>query len=116
MPVMAAPAPAPWMPATGVYGWAHTSNGVKPTLKFIAMLSGGSLPSTSVTLDARIVSVQASPFVKSIPGSRTNAVGPPATDADTLPLAEHTSVNQAPATLTGSLNVTERFAFTGKSV
>ena len=99
-----------------MYGCVQTSKGVKPTTKFRTMLSGGSLASWSVTWLARTVSVQVSPLVSEIAGSIVNVVGPPVTAASTVPLAEHTSVNQEAVTLTGSLKVTDRFAPTGKSV
>ena len=45
VPVSATVAPLPWMAGIGVNGCAQTSNVLKPTVKSMAMLSGGSLPS-----------------------------------------------------------------------
>ena len=54
--------------------------------------------------------------MREIPGSSAKVVGPPLKLVATVPLAEHTNENQEEVTLTGSLNVTERFELIGKSV
>ena len=86
---------------------------VNPTTTSLAMASGGSFVSWSVTCDATIVRVQSSLPAKSVAGSRVKVVGPPLTVAGWVPLPAHEMSNHEPATSTGSLNVTCRFASTG---
>src|SRR5262245_21504063 len=88
---------------------------MKPTTKFTLMLSGGSLPSTSLTCDARMVSVQLSPVARLGVGSMVKLVAGPALAVAAIgpPVMEHVNVNQFPVTLTGSLKVTVRLASTG---
>src|SRR5919201_53054 len=80
------------------------------------MLSGGSFVSWSVTFAAKTVTVQVSPWTKSVPGSRVNVVGPPLTVALCPSLVPHEIEYQLPVTSTGSLNVIETFELTGTSV
>src|SRR5437588_7782503 len=80
------------------------------------MLSGGSLVSWSVTFAAKTVTVQVSPWTKSVLGSRVNVVGPPLTVALCPPLVAQEIEYQLPVTSTGSVNVMETFAFTATSV
>src|SRR5215207_2662033 len=85
---------------------------VKLKTKLAAMLSGGSFESWSVTCAATIVTVQLSPAAKSTFGLIVKVAGPLVTTVSTtfrVPLVAQTIVNQLPATLTGSLNVTEMF-------
>ena len=79
--------------------------------KSSAIASGGSALSRSVTSSATIVAMHDSFATRSTAGSRTKVVGPPLTDAACGPLVSHVMVNHDPATATGSLNVTSRFAF-----
>src|SRR5215207_11239978 len=69
------------------------------------MLSGGSPASWSVTCAATTVTVQRSPPAKSTPGLSVKVVGPPVTTAVCAPLVAQETVNQLPATFTGSLKV-----------
>src|SRR5919204_4288498 len=80
------------------------------------MLSGGSFVSWSVTFAAKTVTVQVSPWTKSVPGWGVNVVGPPLTVALWPPLVPHEIEYQLPVTSTGSLNVIEMFALTATSV
>src|SRR3982750_2006925 len=82
----------------------------------MARLSGGSLASTSETPAASTVRVQVSPSWRATLGSKVKLVGPPLTDAVTVPEAEHSRLNQGSDTLTGSLNVTLRFEVRWTSV
>src|SRR5919199_5877368 len=80
------------------------------------MLSGGSFVSWSVTFAAKTVTVQVSPWTKSLVGSSVKVVGPPLTVALWPSLVPHEIEYQLPATSTGSLNVIEMFALTETSV
>src|ERR671937_302530 len=80
------------------------------------MLSGGSFVSWSVTLAAKTVTVQVSPWTKSALGSSVKVVGPPLTDAVWPSLVPHEIEYQLPVTSTGSVKVMEMFALTATSV
>src|SRR5438876_11432629 len=80
------------------------------------MVSGGSLVSWSDTFAAKTVTVQVSPWTKSVSGSRVKVVGPPLTAAVCPSLVPHEIEYQLPVTSTGSVNVMETFAFTATSV
>jgi hypothetical protein len=85
---------------------------VKLKTKLAAMLSGGSFVSWSVTCAAKTVTVQVSPFVKSVLGLIVKMLGPPVTTVSTtlrVPLVVQTIWNQLPVTLTGSLKVTQSY-------
>ncbi len=93
---------------------------VKLNTKLAAMLSGGSLVSTSVTCAAKIVTVQLSPGEKSVFGLMVKDVdgegGVTAVSAGFLvPLVVQTIWNQLPVTLTDSLNVTVMSVLVGRS-
>src|SRR5438128_8237511 len=80
------------------------------------MVSGGSLVSWSDTFAAKTVTVQVSPWTKSVSGSRVKVVGPPLTAAVCPSLVPHEIEYQLPVTSTGSVNVIEMFASTATSV
>ena len=86
------------------------------TIASVAMASGGSFVSWSVTSEATIVRVQGSLAAKSSCGSRVKVVGPPLTVAGWVPLESHEMSNHEFATSTGSLNVTCTFASSGTSI
>src|SRR3954451_12359565 len=71
----------------------------------------GLIPSLSETPEARIVTVQVSPGVKSTAGSSVNDVRPEPAVAPCEPLESQTIVNQLAAVVTGSLKLTVMFAF-----
>ena len=81
-------------------------------MKSVTMLSGGSLPSWSLTWFASTVNVHVSPSVSGHARIERER-GRPAAEGcrHTSPLTEQDSVNQEPVTLTGSLKVTDRLAF-----
>src|SRR5215207_4607600 len=92
---------------------------VKAKTKLAAILSGGSLVSWSVTWAAKTVTVQVSPFVKSVFGLIVKMLGPPVTTVSAtlrVPLLPQTIWNQLPVTLTGSLKVTLRLVFVARLV
>jgi hypothetical protein len=93
---------APWI------SWMRWNGVANDQVKFAAIVSGGSSASVSVTCPARIVTEQDSAGAKSASGSIVKVVGPPLAVAVWSPLSAHEIENQAPATETGSLNVTER--------
>src|SRR6185369_1089490 len=66
-----------------------------------------------------MVTVQLSPWVKSVFGLIVKVVGPPVTTVSTtlrVPLTVQTIWNQLPVTLTGSLNVTSMLVFAARLV
>src|SRR3954468_13762380 len=71
----------------------------------------GLIPSLSETPEARIVTVQVSPGVKSTAGSSVNDVRPEPAVAPCGPLESQAIVNQLAAVVTGSLKLTVMFAF-----
>src|SRR5215207_2160326 len=76
------------------------------------MLSGGSALSWSVTCAAKTVTLHVSLNVKSTFGLIVKVVGPPVTTVSAtlrVPVVGQTIWNQLPVTLTGSLNVIDRF-------
>ncbi len=90
---------------------------VKLKVKSTAMLSGGSMVSTSVICVATTVVVQVSPGAKSALGLMVKVVGPPVTTVLALvtfrtPLVGQFTWNQSPATLTGSLKAMVRLLVT----
>src|SRR5919109_783067 len=82
----------------------------------LAMLSGGSLVSWSVTFPANMVAVPVSLGAKSLSGSGVKVLGPPLVVAVCEPLTKQEIENQLPVTLTGSLNVTLTFASSATSL
>ena len=88
---------------------------VNVTIASVAMASGGSFVSWSVTSEATMVKVHRSLGAKSSFGSRVKVVGPPLTVAGWVPLESHEMSNHEFATSTGSLNVTCEFESTGTS-
>jgi len=63
-----------------------------------------------------MVTVQLSPGVKSVAGSRVKVIGPPETAAGWSPEDAQEIENHPPVTLTASLKVTVRFAFAATPV
>src|SRR5262245_25850510 len=96
-------------------GWAQTSNAVKWASQFAVMLSGGSLPSASLTPAAKIVTVQTSPSTKSTAGSSVRLAPVPDSVAAWVPLIEHVMSNHVPVVVTDSLNAIVMFALIGAS-
>src|SRR5919109_2590909 len=82
----------------------------------LAMLSGGSLVSWSVTFPANMVAVHVSLGAKSLSGFSVKVLAPPLVVAVCEPLTKQEIENQLPATLTGSLNVTLTFASSATSL
>ena len=70
----------------------------------------GAIPSLSVTPEARIVTVQVSPGVKSPVGSIVNELSPALVTPACEPLAPQEIVNQLAAVVTASLKLTVMFA------
>ena len=70
----------------------------------------GAIPSLSVTPEARIVTVQVSPGVKSTVGSIVNELSPALVMPACEPLAPQEIVNQSAAVVTASLKSTVMFA------
>src|SRR5436190_7289792 len=103
---------APWM------SWIATGGAdvvVKLHVTSAAMLSGGSATSWSLTLSAKTVTLQASPFAKSLSGFSVKVVWPPLCVAVCSPLVAHEIVYQPAATSTGSLNCAVMLASTAMS-
>src|SRR5262245_6912424 len=67
-------------------------------------------------LAATMVTVQCSPGVKATAGWSVKVMGPPITVATCVPLSTQSSVNQAPLTVTASLNVTVTSVLAGTFV
>ena len=88
----------------------HGPDVVNDQAKLFAIVSGGSSASWSDTCAPAIVVVHVSPSAKSTSGFRVNVVGPPLSTAVWVPLSAQEIVNHAPATFTGSPNVTDRSA------
>ena len=88
----------------------HGPDGRERPGEVVAIVSGGSSASWSDTCAPAIVVVHVSPSAKSTSGFRVNVVGPPLSTAVWVPLSAQEIVNHAPATFTGSLNVTDRSA------
>src|ERR1041385_325857 len=83
------------------------------------MLSGGSALSWSEICAANTVTEHVSLKAKSTFGLIVNVVGPPVTTVSAtlrVPLVGHTIWNQLPVTLTGSVNVIDRFEFSATLV
>src|SRR4029077_4796267 len=70
----------------------------------------GAIPSLSVTPEARIVTVQVSPGVKSPVGSIVNELSPALVTPACAPLTPQAIVNQLAAVVTASLKLTVMFA------
>ena len=70
----------------------------KEKLKSVAMVSGGSTASTSLTPWSSTVTVQVSPTAKSVVGSSVYVVVPPESTNGCAPLDVHEIVNVALAT------------------
>ena len=95
---------APWISLIRLGGPTIVNDQAKSP----AIVSGGSSASRSDTWPATIVAVQVSPAAKSTSGARVKVVGPPEATAVCAPLTAHEMENHAPATATGSPNVTLR--------
>src|SRR5947208_11868286 len=81
------------------------------------MLSGGSIASTSLIPAARTVTVQTAPFGRFDVGSSVIVEpGEPLRVNDCAEPVGHSSVNELPLAVTGSLKLTTMFAFLATSV
>src|SRR6185436_6936548 len=89
---------------------------VNDQTKFAVMLSGGSLPSLSLTCAASTVAVHSSPLPKSEVGSTVQVVGPPLTLTRCAPVLAQLIVTELLVIVTGSLKSTVRFVFVATPV
>src|SRR2546430_17237860 len=81
------------------------------------MLSGGSIASTSLIPAARTVTVQTAPFGRFDVGSSVIVEpGEPLTVNACAEPVGHSSVNELPLAVTGSLKLTSMFAFLATSI